>query len=94
MPTPSEIGSALSTPMESPASSIASPPILGYNFPKPEGEIDIDEALKRKPLRWTFQGQMDANKARRPAVMEDLRKKNLEQAKKDLLKLQGTQQSS
>ncbi|CAG9937592.1 unnamed protein product [Clonostachys rosea f. rosea IK726] len=39
-------------------------PALMRDFPKPEGDLDIGEALGRQPGRWTISGQMEANRAR------------------------------
>ncbi|VUC38103.1 unnamed protein product [Clonostachys rosea] len=39
-------------------------PALMRDFPQPEGDIDIGEALARQPGRWTIAGQMEANRAR------------------------------
>ncbi|KAM3438460.1 hypothetical protein MY4824_003240 [Beauveria thailandica] len=36
-------------------------PAYARDYPKPIGEINIDEALNRKPGRWTFRGTVDAN---------------------------------
>ncbi|QPH01425.1 hypothetical protein C2857_005625 [Epichloe festucae Fl1] len=81
------------TPTESSSGSPSlqsTPPVLEYGFPKPQGDIDIEEALQRKPLRWTFQGQVQANKSRPlAAAPEDVRKMDLERAKQDLLRMQG-----
>ncbi|CAG9972221.1 unnamed protein product [Clonostachys byssicola] len=41
-------------------------PAMMRDFPKPEGDLDIDEALGRQPGRWTIAGQMEANRARSP----------------------------
>lgn len=59
-------------------------------FPKPTYEINIGEALKRPPGRWTIQGQIDANEHRAKqqadkAVDKEKRARDLEAAKKDLL---------
>ncbi|KAK2592906.1 hypothetical protein QQS21_009401 [Conoideocrella luteorostrata] len=60
--------------------------VLGSDFPKPQGNFDIEVALKQKPPRWTYQGQVEANKSRvTVTVAERERKQNLERAKKDLL---------
>ncbi|KAG5922883.1 hypothetical protein E4U42_005182 [Claviceps africana] len=87
------LNSRNNTPAGTPAgsSAAASPsPAHDHVFPEPQGDIDIDEALQRKPLRWTFQGQVQANRSRPvAAVSEDVRKQNLEQAKQDLLEMQG-----
>lgn len=74
-----------------PTESVQSPPpVLGYGFPKPQGKIDVEEALNRKPLRWTFRGQVEANRARpAPEVLDHRREKDLEQAKQDMLEMQG-----
>lgn len=79
--------SGTTTPTESVQSP---PPVLGYGFPKPQGKIDVEEALNRKPLRWTFRGQVEANRARpAPEVLDHRREKDLEQAKQDMLEMQG-----
>ncbi|KAG6000941.1 hypothetical protein E4U21_004865 [Claviceps maximensis] len=88
------VSSRNTTPAETSGGSSAaqSPsPAQDHVFPGPQGDIDIEEALQRKPLRWTFQGQVEANKLRTvAAVHEDVRKRNLEQAKQDLLEMQGS----
>ncbi|KAG6011394.1 hypothetical protein E4U43_008347 [Claviceps pusilla] len=78
--------SAGSSAAQSPA------PAQEHVFPQPQGDIDIEEALQRKPLRWTFQGQVEANKSRPVAAVsdDDVRKRNLDQAKQDLLEMQGS----
>lgn len=48
---------------------------LRFEYKKPEGEIDIREALERKPLRWSIVGQMEANKRWRDQVLQDMVKK-------------------
>ncbi|GAB0131796.1 hypothetical protein EsDP_00000255 [Epichloe bromicola] len=82
-----------STPTESSSGSPSvqsTPPVLESGFLKPPGDVDIEEALQRKPLRWTFQGQVEANKSRPlAAAPEDVRKMDLERAKQDLLRMQG-----
>ncbi|KAJ3486387.1 hypothetical protein NLG97_g6629 [Lecanicillium saksenae] len=36
-------------------------PAYAREFPKPTGEIDIEEALNRKPGRWSFHGAIQAS---------------------------------
>lgn len=36
-------------------------PAYAREFPKPASDIDIDEALSRKPGRWTFRGSVEAS---------------------------------
>ncbi|KAG5934947.1 hypothetical protein E4U53_000571 [Claviceps sorghi] len=87
------LNSRNTTPAEPTTGSSAAPspsPAHDHVFPQPQGDIDIDEALQRKPLRWTFRGQVQANRSRPVApVSEDVRKRDLEQAKQDLLEMQG-----
>lgn len=62
-------------------------PPLSRDFPKPAEEIDVAEALARKPGRWTLQGTLAVS---RPAPVVDeeklkaQRRQNLENAKKEL----------
>ncbi|KAG5977511.1 hypothetical protein E4U55_006740 [Claviceps digitariae] len=88
------LSSSNTSPVETPAGSSAaqSPsPAQDHVFPQPQDDIDIEEALQRKPLRWTFQGQVEANKSRTvAAVSDDVRRRDLEQAKHDLLEMQGS----
>ncbi|KAF6820450.1 hypothetical protein CSOJ01_00706 [Colletotrichum sojae] len=62
-------------------------PPLSREFPKPAEEIDVAEALSRKPGRWTLQGTLAVS---RPAPVVDeekvkaQRRQNLENAKKEL----------
>ncbi|KAG5971452.1 hypothetical protein E4U58_007547 [Claviceps cyperi] len=94
MSSTSVSSSSSTTPAEASASSSAvqSPsPAQGIEYSEPQGDINIEEALQRKPLRWTFQGQVEANRSRPvAAVHEDARKRDLEQAKQDLLEMQGS----
>ncbi|KAG6038528.1 hypothetical protein E4U41_004121 [Claviceps citrina] len=84
--TPAEDASIMGT------SAVQSPPrAQGSGFSESLGDIDIEEALQRKPPRWTFQGQVEAHRLRPVAVAtENVRKRNLEQAKQDLLEMQGS----
>ncbi|KAM3503958.1 hypothetical protein MY10362_003865 [Beauveria mimosiformis] len=41
-------------------------PAYARDYPKPTGEINIDEALNRKPGRWTFRGTVEANLKKQP----------------------------
>ncbi|OLN93944.1 hypothetical protein CCHL11_03380 [Colletotrichum chlorophyti] len=62
-------------------------PPLSRDFPKPTKEIDVAEALNRKPGRWTVQGALAVERAV-PVVDEDKakaqRRKALEEAKREL----------
>ncbi|EJP65203.1 hypothetical protein CRV24_008075 [Beauveria bassiana] len=41
-------------------------PAYARDYPKPTGEINIDEALNRKPGRWTFRGTVEAGLKKQP----------------------------
>ncbi|KAM3505277.1 hypothetical protein MY11210_008039 [Beauveria gryllotalpidicola] len=41
-------------------------PAYARDYPKPTGEINIDEALNRKPGRWTFRGTVEASLKKQP----------------------------
>lgn len=66
-------------------------PAYARDYPKPIGELDIDEALNRKPGRWSFRGTVErsVNRGRRPFAqeMEDesTRAAACAEAKKELL---------
>lgn len=61
------------------------------DFPKPEGEIDMDAALSRAPVRWSLIGQREANQKKSLAQTQqkvafvDLKKAEFEAIRKDLL---------
>lgn len=64
---------------------------MTLEYPEPEGELDVREALARKPGRWTVQGSIRAQMARpEPAQNPSLEKikaervANLERAKHEL----------
>jgi len=70
-------------------------PHHGRSFPRPEAEVNVEEALARKPHRWSVQGQRDAN-LRRAEVREaqqsaqatqeqERRRAELEKTKAELL---------
>ncbi|KAF9874111.1 hypothetical protein CkaCkLH20_08483 [Colletotrichum karsti] len=64
-------------------------PPLSRDFPKPTEEIDVAEALSRKPGRWSIQGTITAKNARVfPPVDEEKekakRQQNLADVKKSL----------
>ncbi|UQC78419.1 uncharacterized protein CLUP02_03896 [Colletotrichum lupini] len=62
-------------------------PPLSRDFPKPAAEIDVEEALSRKPGRWTVRGAIAVE---RPVQVVDeekvkaQRRKALEDAKREL----------
>lgn len=63
---------------------------LGRDYPKPQKDIDVGEALLRQPLRWSIQGQIDANKKRQdtlklPSQDAEFRRRDLQRVKKELL---------
>ncbi|WYZ40570.1 hypothetical protein EsH8_IV_000911 [Colletotrichum jinshuiense] len=62
-------------------------PPLSREFPKPVEDIDVDEALARKPGRWTLKGALAVERSA-PVVDEEKAKaqrlKALEDAKKEL----------
>lgn len=37
-------------------------------YPKPAYEVPVQEGLERPPVRWSIQGQMEANRQRKIAV--------------------------
>ncbi|KAI8266609.1 hypothetical protein K4K58_009505 [Colletotrichum sp. SAR11_239] len=62
-------------------------PPLSRNFPKPAEDINVAEALARKPGRWTIQGAVAAENARiRPVVDEEKEKAKRLQALADAKK--------
>ena len=62
---------------------------LDKDFPKPKEDINIQDALGRKPGRWTITGQMEANQQREQHMSEEAAKKkrhaDFEATKKALL---------
>lgn len=66
-------------------------PAYARDYPKPAGELDIDEALNRKPGRWTFRGAVERSVKRgpRPSAHGTNAEENLAtacaEAKKELL---------
>ncbi|TQV99915.1 hypothetical protein V2A60_005335 [Cordyceps javanica] len=68
-------------------------PAYARDFPKPTSEINIDEALSRKPGRWTFRGSIEANSKRQPRPSIDDQEKrearsaDYAAAKKSLLEI-------
>ncbi|KAJ6785726.1 hypothetical protein PWT90_07100 [Aphanocladium album] len=46
-------------------------PAYARDFPKPTSEIDIDEALSRKPGRWTIRGAIEASIKKQPRLFSD-----------------------
>lgn len=60
------------------------------SYPKPAHEVLVQEGLERPPLRWSIQGQMEANRQREAAMKpasqdpEALRR-DFDQVKKALL---------
>lgn len=67
------------------------PPLL-REFPKPSEAVDVQAMLERQPGRWTFQGQVHANRNRVVVAgpsQEELkaqRARDFEAAKRDLLR--------
>lgn len=56
-------------------------------YPKPEGEIDVKEALAREPLRWTLGHWRKNSKEIVPRVeTEEIKRQKLEDAKAELLR--------
>ncbi|KAG8416475.1 hypothetical protein J3458_007059 [Metarhizium acridum] len=53
-------------------------------------DINIEEALGRKPLPWSYQGQVEANRRRQAAKApqeQKSSKEELEEAKREILEL-------
>lgn len=53
-------------------------------------DINIEEALRRKPLPWSYQGQVEANRRRQAARApqeQKSSKEELEEAKREILEL-------
>lgn len=69
-------------------------PVLNRDIPKPTDELDIEEALNRKPGRWTVQGQIKRNHKSQEKVMAsqqlyDLKvRSEMTDVKKEMLELQ------
>ncbi|OHE94662.1 hypothetical protein CORC01_10063 [Colletotrichum orchidophilum] len=62
-------------------------PPLSRDFPKPTAEIDVEEALSRKPGRWTVRGAIAVERPVQVVDEEKIkaqRRKALEDAKKEL----------
>ncbi|KAK1992919.1 hypothetical protein LX36DRAFT_661983 [Colletotrichum falcatum] len=62
-------------------------PPLSREFPKPAEEIDVEEALARKPGRWTVRGALAVERPAQVVDEEKLkaqRRQALEDAKKEL----------
>ncbi|TEA15511.1 hypothetical protein C8034_v011269 [Colletotrichum sidae] len=62
-------------------------PALSRDFPKPAKDINVAEALTRKPGRWTIEGSRAAVLPARVVDEEQVkakRRRDLEEAKKDL----------
>ncbi|KAL2881315.1 hypothetical protein SGCOL_003265 [Colletotrichum sp. CLE4] len=62
-------------------------PPLSRDFPKPTTEIDVEEALSRKPGRWTVRGSIAVERPVQVVDEEKIkaqRRKALEDAKKEL----------
>ncbi|KAM0286286.1 hypothetical protein ACHAQH_001017 [Verticillium albo-atrum] len=51
-----------------------SPPVLDRQFPKPPSDLNLAEALRRAPGRWTIQGSINAKEAgaRQPRADRDV----------------------
>lgn len=69
--------------------------VLDRDYPEPDGELSIAEALERQPGRWTLQGQMTANRRRADQLIDDeeakeKRRLEFEATKMDLLKSHHT----
>lgn len=65
-------------------------PVLDRDIPKPDNELDVAEALTRKPGRWTIQGQMNVNRQRATIAAtvresEEESRRSFEKAKLELL---------
>ncbi|KAJ2897781.1 uncharacterized protein MKZ38_004404 [Zalerion maritima] len=59
-------------------------------YPKPEEELDVAEALRRKPLKHTFTHHVQSNKATRPAPEpRKVRADEMEQWKRELRDFQS-----
>lgn len=85
---------AAPTPQQLPMVVHTQDPLMA-DYPKPEGEIDVGEALGRKPGRWSIVGQREANQrslaiqkareikdaASRSAAFENTKKELLESFK-------------
>ncbi|KAK1969484.1 hypothetical protein LY78DRAFT_629732 [Colletotrichum sublineola] len=62
-------------------------PPLSRDFPKPTKEIDVEEALSRKPGRWTVRGALAVERPAQVVDEEELkaqRRKALEDTKREL----------
>ena len=59
-------------------------------YPKPAHEIPVQEGLQRPPVRWSIQGQIEANRQRETAMKavpqdREALRREFEQVKKALL---------
>ncbi|KAL0931857.1 uncharacterized protein CTRU02_212811 [Colletotrichum truncatum] len=82
-----QLPSVTSAPQKSKAKNPLPP--LSREFPKPTDKIDVEEALARKPGRWSIKGSLAAGNARVAPVIDEekekaKRKQALEDAKKSL----------
>lgn len=65
-------------------------PVQTTQADRHNGDIDFEKALQKKPPRWTYQGQLEANRQREAAQPQQSSisaKDGLEQAKMELLGL-------
>ncbi|PNH42054.1 hypothetical protein VD0004_g5154 [Verticillium dahliae] len=73
-PPPPTTPPTLADPRPSIAKAYTAPPPLDRQFPKPPSDIDLTEALRRAPGRWTIQGSISAKEAapRQPRADRDI----------------------
>lgn len=61
---------------------------LARNFPKPTEDVDLDEMLARKPLKWTlghYVKEASAREPSKPAEDKDRLAQDMEAKKKEML---------
>ncbi|KAF3356597.1 hypothetical protein HYQ45_008040 [Verticillium longisporum] len=73
-PSPTTTSPTLADHRPSIAKAYTAPPPLDRQFPKPPSDIDLTEALRRAPGRWTIQGSISAKEAapRQPRADRDI----------------------